>query len=179
LTIKKIKVYFLTDMEMDKNRIDANVRCPSCNGQLYPRVLVCDACGLKVEGEFVLNEFGSLTPDELHFLRVFIYCEGRIRDMEAALGVSYPTVKSHLASIKKKLNLTGPRAAHALGAAQGASGASDKGTEEFADDVLGRLENGSLSYKDAVKLLKDKIKDGKKEEKDGDKGANGQNTVHG
>ena len=52
-----------------------------------------------------MNEFGSLTPDELHFLRVFIYCEGRIRDMEAALGVSYPTVKGHLATIKQKLNL--------------------------------------------------------------------------
>jgi len=61
-----------------------------------------------------MNEFGSLTPDELHFLRVFIYCEGRIRDMEAALGVSYPTVKGHLATIKQKLNLVvhppaGPR----------------------------------------------------------------------
>ena len=90
---------------MPRNRIDANVRCPSCNGQLFPRVLVCDSCGLKVEGDFVTNEFGALTPDELHFLRVFIYCEGRIRDMEAALGVSYPTVKGHLASIKEKLNL--------------------------------------------------------------------------
>src|SRR5208337_626587 len=69
---------------MPRNRIDANVRCPSCNGQLFPRVLVCDSCGLKVEGNFVMNEFGALTPDELHFLRVFIYCEGRIRDMEAA-----------------------------------------------------------------------------------------------
>ena len=59
---------------MPRNKIDANVRCPSCNGQLYPRVLVCDSCGLKVEGDFVMNEFGSLTPNELHFLRVFIYC---------------------------------------------------------------------------------------------------------
>jgi hypothetical protein len=149
---------------MPRNRIDANVRCPSCNGQLYPRTLVCDSCGLKVEGDFVMNEFGSLTPDELHFLRVFIYCEGRIRDMEAALGVSYPTVKGHLASIKEKLNLTGPRfqgAAHEHGTPQG----SQVPLEEVpAEEVLERLESGQISYKDAVKLLKGKKKGGKGDE---------------
>jgi len=134
---------------MPRNRIDANVRCPSCNGQLYPRVLVCDSCGLKVEGDFVLNEFGSLTPDELHFLRVFIHCEGRIRDMEAALGVSYPTVKGHLASIKEKLNLArlGPRGTAAPGAAAPADAMA-------AEEVLDGLEQGRISYKDAVRLLR-------------------------
>jgi hypothetical protein len=138
---------------MPRNRIDANVRCPSCNGQLFPRVLACDSCGLKIEGEFVMNEFGSLTPDELHFLRVFIYCEGRIRDMEAALGVSYPTVKGHLASIKAKLNLAGERLP-----AQSREAGDEQGTEDPADTVLDRLEKGELSYKDAVKLLRGKKK---------------------
>src|SRR5208283_2145331 len=119
---------------MPRNRIDANVRCPSCNGQLYPRTLVCDSCGLKVEGDFVMNEFGSLTPDELHFLRVFIYCEGRIRDMEAALGVSYPTVKGHLASIKEKLNLARIRPSAPPGAQAGAAAGAESGRK--ADDVL-------------------------------------------
>ena len=149
---------------MPRNRIDANVRCPSCNGQLYPRTLVCDSCGLKVEGDFVMNEFGSLTPDELHFLRVFIYCEGRIRDMEAALGVSYPTVKGHLASIKEKLNLSGPRfqgTAHEHGAPQGSQVPLE---DAPADEVLEKLESGQISYKDAVKLLKGKKKGGKGDE---------------
>ena len=149
---------------MPRNRIDANVRCPSCNGQLYPRTLVCDSCGLKVEGDFVMNEFGSLTPDELHFLRVFIYCEGRIRDMEAALGVSYPTVKGHLASIKEKLNLSSPRF---QGQAQehGTPPSSQVPLDEApADDVLERLESGQISYKDAVRLLKGRKKGGKGDE---------------
>ncbi len=149
---------------MPRNRIDANVRCPSCNGQLYPRTLVCDSCGLKVEGDFVMNEFGSLTPDELHFLRVFIYCEGRIRDMEAALGVSYPTVKGHLASIKEKLNLSGPRfqgQTHEHGTPQAGKVPLE---EAPADEVLERLESGEISYKDAVRLLKGKKKGGKGDE---------------
>ena len=148
---------------MPRNRIDANVRCPSCNGQLYPRVLVCDSCGLKVEGDFVMNEFGTLTPDELHFLRVFIYCEGRIRDMEAALGVSYPTVKGHLASIKEKLNLSSPRfqppadaeePSAAPAGAQGARGAAAAGPDVSHDKVLDGLESGQISYKEALKLLR-------------------------
>ena len=148
---------------MPRNRIDANVRCPSCNGQLYPRVLVCDSCGLKVEGDFVMNEFGSLTPDELHFLRVFIYCEGRIRDMEAALGVSYPTVKGHLASIKQKLNLSGqkvPAGPQKAGSEKPDPGATAEGSGSSApgaadrDDVLSRLESGELNYKEAGRLLR-------------------------
>jgi hypothetical protein len=137
---------------MPRNKIDANVRCPSCNGQLFPRVLVCDACGLKVEGEFIMNEFGSLTPDELHFLRVFIYCEGKIRDMEAALGVSYPTVKGHLASIKAKLNLAGGAVPGALPDEAEDAAAGSAGLNE--EQILDQLETGVLSYKDAVRLLR-------------------------
>ena len=119
----------------------------------------------------MINEFGSLTPDELHFLRVFIYCEGRIRDMEAALGVSYPTVKGHLASIKEKLNLS--RSAFDLrGGAEGRRGHPDEKTDkpaegECADEILDKLEGGQISYKDAVKLLRGKKKGGKGDEQVG------------
>jgi hypothetical protein len=143
---------------MPRNKIDANVRCPSCNGQLFPRVLVCDACGLKIEGEFIMNEFGSLTPDELHFLRVFIYCDGRIRDMEAALGVSYPTVKGHLASIKAKLNLAGQ--AGPASPAEGAGKSAAENTDLSEEHILDQLETGVLSYKDAVRLLRAARKEG-------------------
>ncbi len=142
---------------MEQNRIDANVRCPSCNGQLYPRVLVCDACGLKVEGNFIQNEFGALTPDELHFLRVFIYCEGRIREMETVLGVSYPTVKTHLASIKEKLNPSG------FGQAPAGEGSAVNGLS--SEEILDRLQDGRINYKDAVRILRAR----KKGEGSGDK----------
>jgi hypothetical protein len=142
---------------MSKKRIDANIRCPSCGGQLYPRVLACDSCGLRVEGEFISNEFGALTPDELHFLRVFIYCEGRIRDMEAALGVSYPTVKGHLASIKEKLN---------LGRDKGIPDGKETGPAPLGgaaatpDEVLDKLEAGEVDPGEAVRLLKSARKKG-------------------
>ncbi|MGO9309698.1 MAG: DUF2089 family protein [Spirochaetia bacterium] len=105
-----------------------------------------------------MNEFGALTPDELHFLRVFIYCEGRIRDMEAALGVSYPTVKGHMASIKEKLNLASVRPPAPAGAPADAEAPTSPRT---ADGVLDALESGQISYKEAIRLLRAK----KKEEK--------------
>ncbi len=146
---------------MDKNKVGTNIRCPSCSGQLFPRVLVCDSCGIKIEGEFAQNEFAALTPDELHFLRVFIHCEGRIRDMEAALGVSYPTVKAHLTGIKNRLNL-GSESFGASPDAEPASNAEsvDATTEEGSREppgvasVLEELEQGRLSYKEALKLIK-------------------------
>jgi hypothetical protein len=124
---------------MSKERIDANIRCPSCSGQLHPRVLVCDSCGLKVEGDFVLNEFDALPPEDLHFLRVFVQCEGRIRDMEAALGVSYPTVKARIADIKAKLALANPAAAP---------------PSFTAEEVLSKLDRGEIDHPEAVRLLR-------------------------
>jgi hypothetical protein len=141
---------------MNDKRIDANIRCPSCGGPLVPRVLACDACGLKVEGDFVLDEFGALAPEDLHFLRVFIHCEGRIRDMEAALGVSYPTVKARLASLKEKLRISELGPAEAQPHAAGPS----------ADEVLAQLESGTLGYEDALRLIRGSKRGGSAEHGD-------------
>ena len=87
--------------------IDSNLECPKCERVLRPVQLVCDSCWIKVEGPFQLNEFATLAPDDLHFLRIFVRCEGRIREMEAALGLSYPTIRSRLTALKTKLQGAG------------------------------------------------------------------------
>ncbi len=89
--------------------------------------------------------------------------------MEAALGVSYPTVKGHLASIKEKLNLTrlGSKAPAAPGVEQDPGRAAGPGPDTAAgaaassvpggataEEVLDALEQGRISYKDAVRLLR-------------------------
>ncbi len=93
--------------------------------------------------------------------------------MEAALGVSYPTVKGHLASIKEKLNLTrlGPRPPAPPGDASQDGPGSEKGRAPegptgvppeaqgpagglTAEEVLDGLEQGRISYKEAVRLLR-------------------------
>ena len=70
---------------------------------MFPRELECQDCGLHVTTTYRRNEFTDLDEDTLHLLRIFVACEGRIRDMERVLGVSYPTVKTRLAGLKDAL----------------------------------------------------------------------------
>ncbi len=115
--------------------------CPACARPMHPKVLEC-ACGVRVEGPIAANEFTSLSPEQLHLLRIFIKCEGRIRDMEAALGISYPTVKTRIRELKDTLEII-----------------DDETTENTPtsdlDEVLSGLETGELSADEAIDRLKD------------------------
>ena len=74
---------------------------------------------------------------------MFIHCEGRIRDMEAALGISYPTVKARIAELKARL----ASAAEASEAAP--MGARDEDTRR----ILDLLEAGEIDYDEAMRRL--------------------------
>lgn len=125
------------------SNIDSNILCPVCHGLLSPTVLSCGHCDIRVEGPFQLNEFATLPPEDLHFLRIFIRCEGRVRDMEPALGLSYPTIRNRLTQLKNKL--VGEFDARAKGEPQ-----KPLTTEE----VLTRLEKGEITFDEAMALIK-------------------------
>jgi hypothetical protein len=120
--------------------------CPSCEGRLVPVELGCGRCGVTVRGRFAENEFASLGEEELHFLRIFVLCEGRIREMESALGVSYPTIKSRLAKLKETLGARGPELAKVEEApAEGSAMAN----------VLRELDDGEISFEQAMLRIKE------------------------
>ena len=50
--------------------------------------------GIQVAGRFRLNEFATLNPDNLEFLRLYIKVRGNLKEVERILGVSYPTVRA-------------------------------------------------------------------------------------
>ena len=128
---------------LDMAKIRQSVRCPSCGGPLQPAVLACRGCDLRVEADFTSNEFASLSDEDLHFLRIFIHTEGHIRDMESALGVSYPTVKGRLADLKGKLQM--------------GSEAQTIAEPGDVDDILRTLrdlESGKVNYEQAIGRLK-------------------------
>ncbi|MXY54591.1 MAG: DUF2089 domain-containing protein [Gammaproteobacteria bacterium] len=127
----------------------ANLRCPACRGQLFPRELECVDCGLHLQASYPRNEFARLDDDALHLLRIFVACEGRIRDMERALGVSYPTVKSRLAGLRETLG---------FGAEQARRKKAEPKPEEApepktASDTIGRLERGEIDFDEAMRRL--------------------------
>lgn len=139
--------------------IDSKIQCPSCHGPMAPRVLCCDPCDLRVEGRFRASEFESLTPEMLHFLRIFVHCEGRIKDMERSLGVSYPTVKTMIAQLKTALQLPDESAPESTPIATPESepesnSATAPTSESSPLAILALMESGKLPYDEGLRQLK-------------------------
>ena len=125
-----------------------SVQCPGCTRPLTPRLLTCEHCQIKMEGAFELNEFASLAAEDLHFLRIFVRCEGRVRDMEAALGLSYPTVRARLTALKTKLQGFTADTAQASQAQEAAAQSA------AVQDILKALQAGELTFEQAMEQIK-------------------------
>lgn len=128
--------------------------CPACDGRLVPRELACKECGLVVQTRFKGNEFVGLDDDNLHLLRIFVACEGRIRDMERALGVSYPTVKSRLAGLRRTLGAVEPAAETAPPPRDETPRRVARSEGEGPAAVLDRLEAGEIDFEEALRSIK-------------------------
>ena len=81
--------------------------CPICGGEMRIAEYACTGCGVTIHGDFVQSELSSLPRDLMHFVKIFLDCEGNFREVERALGISYPTVKSRLSKIKAMLRVGG------------------------------------------------------------------------
>ena len=58
--------------------------------------LRCPSCHTELSGQFAPCRFCTLEEKHLQFVEVFLRCRGSIKEVERALGVSYPTVKNML-----------------------------------------------------------------------------------
>ena len=70
--------------------------CPGCDAALEIRRLECPTCGIAVEGRFEAGPIARLGREQLGFVETFLRCRGKIKDVEAELGFSYPTVVARL-----------------------------------------------------------------------------------
>jgi len=114
--------------------------CPVCSGQLRVTHLRCSDCGTELSGEFVANEFARLPADKLEFLRTFLACRGNLKEVEAALNISYPTVRGRLDQL--------------LGALELHVEESEDDREADRASVLEALERGELSVAEAERRLR-------------------------
>lgn len=80
-------------------------QCPVCGEELHVTRLECGTCHTGIDGHFALDRFARLGPDQLGFLEVFIKNRGVIKDMEAELGISYPTVRARIDDVIRGLGL--------------------------------------------------------------------------
>lgn len=116
-------------------------RCPVCGKELVAVRLRCENCETVIENSFRLSRFDYLTDDELRFVETFLRCRGNIKEVERALGISYPTVRARLDGILKRLGLF-------------AAGEEEKLRADRKEQVLAALERGEITPEQAVEQLK-------------------------
>ncbi|MDL2226013.1 DUF2089 domain-containing protein, partial [Eubacteriales bacterium OttesenSCG-928-M02] len=98
--------------------------------------LHCPNCATEVSGNFLLDRFSTLTEEQMFFLETFIRLRGSLKDVGAALDISYPTARNRLDQLLTAL------------------GYGDTGTSEVERlDVLEQVKDGSISVADAIELL--------------------------
>ncbi len=78
-------------------------RCPVCSHELSVTRLQCGNCQTQIEGRFQLGRFQRLSPEQLAFIEVFVKNRGIIKDVEAELGISYPTVRARLDDVLRAM----------------------------------------------------------------------------
>ncbi len=74
-------------------------RCPSCGGSLVVTRLECPGCGAEVTGAFEPCRVCSLPPDGRELFDIFLLSRGNLRDVQRALGVSYPTARQRMEEV--------------------------------------------------------------------------------
>lgn len=119
-------------------------RCPICAAPTDVEKVRCPSCGTGVEGRFSLGWVQQLSPEQLAFVRVFLGCRGKIKDVEAALGLSYPTVVARLDEVVAALDRE-PTSMPLPGS---------KAREESRRQVLDDLAAGVIDAKEAARRLR-------------------------
>lgn len=128
------------------NDVKPIVPCPSCGEEMTIRELECTACDIQVRGRFGAGgRFSGLSPQQWEFLESFLSNRGVIRDIEADLGISYPTVRSRLDNLL---------AAIGYGEAASRPAKTSPAPAGKRLDVLSALDRGEIDAESALRMLK-------------------------
>ncbi len=117
-------------------------RCPVCEQKLEVTRLYCRQCDTAIEGHFHLAPFYELSPEQRHFVEIFVRCQGRLNRVQDELGVSYPTVRNRLHDVIRSLGYeVDEEEAH--------------DTAEVRQSVLAALAAGQITVEEATRRLRE------------------------
>jgi hypothetical protein len=105
-----------------------------CDTRLLLTRLSCDACGTELSGSFEPCEFCALSADDRELLKVFLSSRGNLKEVQAHLGVSYPTARARFDDLLGRLEMK-------------------PATPDPAVDVLDALQRGDLTIDEAESRL--------------------------
>lgn len=117
-------------------------QCPVCGESMQVTGLRCPNCQTELSGQFVPCRFCALPEKHLQFVEVFLRCRGSIKEVEKALGVSYPTVKNMLDAALAALDLTEKPELQEVR------------KKEERSEILSRLQGGDMTVDAALEALK-------------------------
>ena len=117
-------------------------RCPVCKQPLEVTRLYCRQCDTALEGHFHLGRFYELSPEQLHFVEVFVRCQGKLNRVQEELGLSYPTVRNRLHDVIRALGYEVDEEEDALD------------VSEARQAVLSALAAGELTAEEAARRLR-------------------------
>jgi hypothetical protein len=79
--------------------------CPVCREELITTRLSCPSCHTEISGTFSNCRYCQLTGEDQSLLEVFLRSRGNLRDVQAHLGVSYPTARQRFNDLLARLGL--------------------------------------------------------------------------
>lgn len=115
-------------------------QCPFCGDGLVISRLSCKGCDTEIDSVLPIPAVMRLPNDLQGFVMTFLRCRGNIREVEKALGISYPTVCKRLDLVNAALNHD--------------RNAGDAEAPWSRREILERLERGDINVKEATRLLK-------------------------
>jgi len=118
-------------------------KCAVCGNKLEVTELHCCRCDTTYKGHFKLDKFSYLTPEQKHFIEIFLKCRGNIKEVEKELDISYPTVRSKLDDVISSL---------------GYDVGSNERSQVNRREVLDLLSQGLITYEEALKMMKENSK---------------------
>ncbi len=128
-------------------------KCPLCSGALEVTETSCLDCQVQMRGHFALAPYRNLEAEQIKFLETFLRCRGVIRDMEAALGISYPTVRARLDALLSALGFADGPYAEPPPPAPAPITAAQKAAKR--KEILAAIENGTLDADAGLTALHD------------------------
>jgi|SRR5687767_11025586 hypothetical protein len=117
-----------------ENQNPLDLLCPSCSRPLTIARYRCEGCNLTVDGALTVPPLSRLAMTEQAFVIAFVRVHGNLKRMEQLFGISYPTVKSRLNAIARKLD-------------------SNFEVPPGRSEILDRLGRGEIKVEEALKLL--------------------------
>ncbi|HHE38296.1 MAG TPA: DUF2089 domain-containing protein [Candidatus Cloacimonetes bacterium] len=112
-------------------------QCPICNSNLEIIEYHCPNCDTSIKGKFGIGELASLNATQQEFVKVFVCCQGSIKEVEKALGISYPTVKNRLGEVTKVL-----------------CPEKKEPAKSISPEILDEIEKGNLTVDEAIEKMK-------------------------